>query len=91
MGRVFDPLHVAMLKVQANGSLLLDYDFIMNIFSPLYKELPDFKAYLNNYLKEKEGYAVGSKKDEDHVLAFDEALAEVFWPVMESNRETAEF
>ncbi len=28
-------LHASMLKVQYDGSLLLDYDFIMNIFSSL--------------------------------------------------------
>jgi len=35
MGRVIDLLHDAMLKVQSDGSILLHYDFIMNIFSPL--------------------------------------------------------
>jgi len=90
MGKVVDLLHDAMLKVQSDGSLLMDYDFIMNIFSPLRNELPKLDDYLNYYLEEKEGDVVGSSKKEDRVLAIDEALAEVFWPTLDSNRETTE-
>ena len=31
------------------------------------------------------------KKTKDRVLTIDEALAEVFWPILDSNRETTEF
>ena len=31
------------------------------------------------------------KKTKDRVLTIDEALAEVFWPTLDSNRETTEF
>ena len=91
MGVVVDLLHAAMSKVQSDGSLLLDYDFIMNIFSPLYEKLPEFKVYLDYHLEEKEGNVIGSSKPKDRVLAIDEALFEVFWPTLDSNRETTEF
>ena len=91
MGKVVDLLHDAMLKVQSDGSLLLDHDFIMNIFSSLRDELPEFDRYLDYYFEEKEGSVVGSQNKDDHVLAIDEALAELFWPTLESNRETTEF
>ncbi len=85
MGRVIDLLHDAMLKVQSNGALLLEYDFMMNIFSPLCAELPKFDYYLGFYLEEKQGNIVGSQKKEDQVMAIDKALADLFWPTLDSN------
>ncbi len=52
--------------------------FIMNIFSPLYEEIPLLKQYLNYHFKEKEGNVIGSNKEHDRVLAIDEAMAELF-------------
>ena len=34
---------------------------------------------------------IGSDKPKHRVLEIDEALAEVFWPTLDSNRETTEF
>ena len=67
MGRVIDLLHDAMLKVQSDGSILLHYDFIMNIFSPLRSRLPEFDQYLDFYVEEKQGNVVGSQKMEKQV------------------------
>jgi hypothetical protein len=52
MGRAITFLHNAFVEVQGDGVLLLKENFIMNIFSPLYKEIPPLKEY---HFEEKEG------------------------------------
>jgi hypothetical protein len=45
MGRAIDLLHSAFIKVREEPQLILDYEFIMTIFEPLYKQLPEFADY----------------------------------------------
>ncbi len=37
MGRAVDLMYNAFVEVESDGELMLDDDFIMGIFSPLYK------------------------------------------------------
>jgi hypothetical protein len=46
MGRAIDLMYDAFSEVESNGELMLDEDFIMRIFSPLYGEPPEFEEYL---------------------------------------------
>ena len=66
------------VKIQADGKLLLDHDFMMNIFSDL--QIPELEAYLKYEFEEKMGNGTGSKKCSDRVLANREAMTELFWP-----------
>ncbi len=91
MGRAITLLHDSFVEIQSDGSLLLEQDFIMNIFSPLYKEIPPLKEYLNYHIEEKEGNVIGSNKEHDCVLAIDEAMAELFYPQKMENRQTTEY
>jgi hypothetical protein len=91
MGRAITLLHNAFVEVQHDGSLMLDEGFIMNIFSSLYNELPPLKQYLDYHLEEKEGNVIGSRKEDDRVLAIDEAITELFWPQRMENLQTTEF
>ena len=91
MGRAITLLHDAFVDIQSDGSLLLEPDFIMNIFSPLYEEIPPLKQYLDYHFEEKEGNVIGSNKENDRVLAIDEAMAELFYPQKMENRQTTEF
>ena len=43
MGRAVDLMSNAFVEVKSDGDLMLDEDFIMNIFSPLYVALPEQK------------------------------------------------
>ncbi len=79
MGRAIDLLYSAFAKIQGNGSLFLDYEFIMTIFEPLYSKLPEFEEYMNYYKEEKEGNVVGSFNAKDRVIVIDEAMHELFW------------
>lgn len=91
MGKALDLLHESFVKIRSDPSLLLKEPFIMNIFKPLYAQLPELKEYLNYYREEKVGNTVGSFNEEDRVLAIDQAISEVFYPTKVRNRETTPF
>ncbi len=78
MGRAIAMLHDAFVEIQGDGSLLLEEEFVMHIFAPLYDELLLFKEYLDYHFEEKEGNVIESQKEEARVLAIDEAMAELF-------------
>eukprot|EP00957_Ditylum_brightwellii_P201432 15325599-Ditylum_brightwellii.AAC.1 len=80
MGRSIDTVCEAFLEVQLDGSKMLDEDFIMNIFSPFYEELLELDDCIAYYFEEKELNVIGSCTKKDHVLAIDEARAELFYP-----------
>jgi len=63
------------LEVESDGELMLDEDFVMNIFSPLYDE-----NLMYYYFEEKESNVTGSFSQRYHVLAIDLAKCEVNYP-----------
>jgi hypothetical protein len=88
MGRAIDLMYDAFSEVESNGELMLDEDFIMRIFSPLYGELPEFEEYLTYFFEEKESNVIGSCSRGDRVLAIDLAKCEVFYPTRIENQQT---
>jgi hypothetical protein len=87
IGRAITLLHDAFVEVQGNGVLLLEENFIIKIFSPLYKEIPPLKVYLDYHFKEKEGNVIGSHKVHERVLAINEAMAKLFFPLRRTARQ----
>ena len=79
MGRALDAVYVAFKKVALDGSLLLNEDFIMNIFEPFYAELPKLKDHIDYYFEEKECNVIGSFRRIDRELAIDAARPEIFY------------
>ena len=67
---------------------MLDEDFIMNIFSLLYAEIPELEEYLTYFFEEKESNVVGTYSRSDRVLAIDLAKCEVFYPTQRENQQT---
>ncbi len=88
MGRAVDLIYNAFVEVELDGELMLDEDFIIGIFSPLYKELPEFNGYLKYFFEEKESNVIGSCSQEDCVLAVDLAKCKVFYPTRKENQQT---
>ena len=80
MSIIYDLVYQACRKVEVDGEKLLDENFMMNIFSPLYTRLPKFEQYLSWFFKEKASYPVGMVQDEEKILGIDEARAELFYP-----------
>jgi hypothetical protein len=52
----------------------------MNIFEPLYAQLPELKEYLDFYKEDKMGNTNSSCNEKDRVRVIDEAMTELFWP-----------
>jgi hypothetical protein len=55
MGRALTLLHDAFVEIQSDGSLLLEQDFIMNIFSRFTKRFPRSNNTSIIILKSKRG------------------------------------
>ena len=88
MIRAVDLMYNAFVQVESDGKNMLDEDFIMNIFSPLYAELPELEENLTYFFEEKESNVVGSYSQSDWVLAVDLAKCEVFYPTQRENQQT---
>jgi hypothetical protein len=68
MGRAVDLLYIAFEEVKFGGKKMLDEDFIISIFLPLYEDLPELEEYLTYFFEEKESNVVGSYSQSDRVL-----------------------
>ena len=90
MGRVIDLVYDACVAIQADGSLILDYDFMMGIFGELKHELPEFNTYMTWYFEEKESNPIGSSSIAQHVLSVDKGTEMLFYPTERQNMQTNE-
>ena len=63
MSVICDMVYIAFKSIAADGEKMLDEDFMMNLFSPLYTKLPELQQFLKWYFEEKESYPVGMKSD----------------------------
>ena len=88
MGKVVDILYRTMLEIVQDGSKAMDEEYMMNIFSPIEEELPEFKAYREWYFEEKESNLIDSSDRDSRVLGIDLAKAEIFYPKRSKNRQT---
>ncbi len=80
----------AFVAIQADGSLILDYDFMMGIFGKLQSELPEFNTYMTWYFKEKECNPIGSSSKARCVLSVDKGMEMLFYPTERQNMQTDE-
>jgi hypothetical protein len=80
-------MYNAFVEVESDGELMLDEDFIMNILSPLYAELPELNKYLTYNFEEKESNVIGSCSQGNRVLAIDLAKCEVFYRTQIENQQ----
>jgi hypothetical protein len=60
MGRVIDLVYDAFVAILSDGSLILDYDFMMDTFADLQKKMSEFNTYMTWFFKEKECNTIGS-------------------------------
>ena len=82
-------MHLLQL-IQSDGSLILDYDFMMGIFADLQKEMHEFNTYMTWFFKEKECNTIGSSSKSQHVLSVDIGVEMLFYPTEMQNMQTNE-
>ena len=68
MPLALDLMDDAMAEMMANGDLLLDDAFMMEIFKPIADRIKPFKDYLLYRFEEKKSSLVGSRNMENKVL-----------------------
>ena len=54
-------------KIKDSPALIIQHKFMMNIFSKLYRNLPELKEYLNWYRGEKKNRVHACNKKESHM------------------------
>ena len=87
MGRALDTLHKTMKEISDKPSLILDEDYMMNIFKEYIDELPPFKEYWN-FMFNKKQMAVVARKSGAKVLPLAKLRDECFSPKNSTNKKT---
>jgi len=90
MGQVIDLVYDAFVNIQADGTLILNYDFMMGIFGELQTELPEFNTYMTWYFEEKESNPIESTSKAHRVLSVDKGTEMLFYPTDKQNMQTSE-
>ena len=80
MGRTLDMLEDAFIKISSDGALLLDEDFVMNIFSDIVDEVEPFDKNLNFMFNKKSSNPVGTKDRDNKVQPYQLLCEELFYP-----------
>ena len=80
MGRTLDMLEDAFIKISSDGTLLLDEDFVMNIFSDIVDEVEPFDKYLHFMFNEKSSNPVGTSDRDHKVQPYQLLREELFYP-----------
>ena len=86
MASAIDLAYSAFLKIETNPLLMLWESFVMEIFKPLYRKLPELEDYLSYYFEDKETCSFGSKGVDDRLKGIKLVREEVFSPVDADNR-----
>jgi hypothetical protein len=88
MRRTVDLMEEAYEKIANDGEMMLDEEFMMNIFGPIVDQVEPFAEYLEFMYENKEGHALGSREKAGKWLPFDELHAELFFPTRNYIRQT---
>jgi hypothetical protein len=78
----------AFEKIANDGEMMVDKEFMMNIFEPIVDQVEPFAEYLEFIFKNKEGHALGSREKANKWLPFDELRAELFIPTQNYVHQT---
>jgi hypothetical protein len=91
MGDVVD-MEDAMEEIAGDGKLMLNDDFVMNVFSKFQEKIDPFDEYLMFLFEEKLMNPIGgSTSVDDKMIPFDLMRAELFYPTKMENRQTHQF
>jgi hypothetical protein len=88
MGRTLDILEDAFIKISSDGALLMDKDFVMNIFSDIVEEVELFDKYLNFMFNKKSSNPVGTRNRDHNVQPYQLLREELFYPTRKDIQQT---
>ncbi len=90
-GDILGDLEEGFEKIVEDGSLMLDEDFMMNLFHDRTKHITPFQDYLKHIFEEGSSLAVASNASEDKVVKMDLVRAQVFYPTRADIVQTHDF
>ena len=80
MTKAVELMEKSFAEITKDRNLMLDDDFMMNIFEPLARKINPFKEYLTYMFEEQQSFPVGSQAEEDKVYPYDLLRAELYFP-----------
>ena len=80
MPKAVDLMDKASAEITNDGKLMLDDDFIMDIFEPLADKIKPFKEYLTNMFEDRQSCIVVLQAEEYKVYPYDFLRAELYFP-----------
>ena len=66
-------------KIKEQTVLILQQTFMMNIFSKLYKNLPELGEYLNWYQGDRMNWVHACNKNESRMCGVEQVIRELFY------------
>lgn len=91
MPKVLDLMDQAFAEIIEDGDMMLDDDFMMEIFKPLARSIEPFQDYLTFIFEGKRSNRVGSRAEEDKVLPWHLVREELFFPTRKDIIQSTEF
>ena len=91
MPKAVDLMDNAFAEITKDGNLMLDDDFMMNIFEPLANKIQPFKQYLNYMFEEQQIRPVGLKAQEDKVYLYEFLCAVLYFPTQKDVLQSKTF
>jgi hypothetical protein len=88
MGCTVYMLEEEFTKISSDGLLILDKDFMMNIFADIVNEVEPIEKYLHFMFKEKASNPVGTRAKEDKVQPYQLLHEELFYPTQKDAQQT---
>ena len=94
MGRTIDILEEALVKIEEDNELIIQEDYMMNIFKSLMEELPPLEEYINHMFEKKQQKVVSGFNSSGRKLKeipFSVLRDELFFPKLDTNHNTNNF
>ncbi len=73
-------LEDAFIKISSDDALIIDKDFVMNIFSDIVEEVEPFDKYLNFMFNKKSSNPVGTRNRDHKVQPYQLLREELVYP-----------
>ena len=80
----------AFEKIEANPSLILDEEFMFNIYKPISDRVKSFAEFMQYKFEELTCFPFGSRSPLEKILPFDLLRAELFYPTCSANIQSTD-
>ena len=90
MNEVAQLTYKAFEKIEANPSLILDEEFMFDIYKPISDRVKSFAEFMQYKFEELTCFPFGSRSPLEKILPFDLLRAELFYPTCSANIQSTD-